>query len=145
MQVSVSETVTDVVQLPMGTELNIDRGFAGGARVASDPQHLRSDLKLAIAVQRQMLQRNTKQLATIRYAGLSTAARGIGGDYYDFLDLGTGRPGFLLADVSGKGVGSGALDGKSAGLHSLRVRARVQRPECDTSACQPAFLEIDTA
>ena len=62
-----------------------------------------------MAVQRQMLPRNTKQLTTIRYAGTSTAAGGIGGDYYDFLDLGPGSLGFLLADVSGKGVAAALL------------------------------------
>src|SRR5256885_1526473 len=56
----------------------------------------RSDLKLATAVQRHMLPRNYRQLPTIRYAGTSRAASGIGGDYYDFLDLGPSLLGVLL-------------------------------------------------
>jgi serine phosphatase RsbU (regulator of sigma subunit) len=70
--------------------------------IQNDP--FRSDLKLATVVQRHMLPRNTRQLPTVRYAGTSRAASGIGGDYYDFLDLGPGLLGVLLADVSGKGV-----------------------------------------
>lgn len=102
------ETVRAVMQLPITAELNRNRVIRG-------QQQLKSDLNLAIAVQRQMLPRNTKQLTTIRYAGMSAAARGIGGDYYDFLDLGPGMLGFLLADVSGKGVAAALL---MANLHA---------------------------
>lgn len=87
------------MQLTIPAELNINRPCVG----------VSADLNLAIAVQRQMLPHKTKQLATIRYAGVSAAARGIGGDYYDFLDLGPGTLGFLLADVSGKGVAAALL------------------------------------
>jgi len=74
-----------------------------------DRRHSPSDLDLAVSVQRQMLPRNSKQLATVQYAGLSAAARSIGGDYYDFLDLGPDSLGFLLADASGKGVAAALL------------------------------------
>jgi len=69
----------------------------------------RSDMNLAAAVQRQMLPRNPKQLRTVQYGGLSAAAREIGGDYYDFLDLGANSLGFVLADVSGKGIAAALL------------------------------------
>jgi serine phosphatase RsbU (regulator of sigma subunit) len=44
----------------------------------------------------------------LEYAGGCIQARDVGGDYYDFLDLGPGRVGLVLADISGKGI-SGAL------------------------------------
>jgi sigma-B regulation protein RsbU (phosphoserine phosphatase) len=70
---------------------------------------LERDLQLASDVQRQMLPRETKQMTTVKYSGTTIATRGIGGDYYDFLDLGPGTLGVILADVSGKGVAAALL------------------------------------
>jgi serine phosphatase RsbU (regulator of sigma subunit) len=100
VQTCLTEAALAAVQSPLPVIRNID--FSGDDR-------LRTDLKLAMAVQRQMLPRNTKQLTTIRYAGTSTAAGWVGGDYYDFLDLGHSSLGFVLADVSGKGVAAALL------------------------------------
>src|SRR5438067_624892 len=91
------------------TSLHTDLNVPHNNLIFADDDRRRSDLHLAMAVQRQMLPRNPKQLMTARYAGVSTAAEGIGGDYYDFLDLGRDSFGFLLADVSGKGVAAALL------------------------------------
>ena len=110
LQASLNETVRGGVQLTLPVEENFDPNHA--ARDAwgyDDQQHFTPDLNLAIAVQRQMLPRNTKQLPTVRYAGMSAAARGVGGDYYDFLDLGPDSLGFVLSDASGKGVAAALL------------------------------------
>lgn len=109
LQTCVSEGACGAVQSPLAVIQNIDLNFMHNDRLISDDHRLRSDLKLATAVQRQMLPRNTKQLKTLRYAGTSAAAGGIGGDYYDFLDLSLSSLGLLLADVSGKGVAAALL------------------------------------
>jgi serine phosphatase RsbU (regulator of sigma subunit) len=108
-ETSVNEVTHSALWAPLPLIQNIDLNFVHGERIISDDSRLRSDMKLAQAVQRQMLPRNTKQLTTIRYAGTSSAAWGIGGDYYDFLDLGPSSLGFLLGDVSGKGVAAALL------------------------------------
>jgi serine phosphatase RsbU (regulator of sigma subunit) len=105
----VNEVAHGAVQTPLPVIRNVQLNFGHDDRIISDDYRLRSDLKLAMAVQQHMLPRNTKQVTTIRYAGTSTAAWEIGGDYYDFLDLGPGSLGFLLADVSGKGVAAALL------------------------------------
>jgi sigma-B regulation protein RsbU (phosphoserine phosphatase) len=68
----------------------------------------KSELEIARHVQQRLLPQHAQTLKTLAYAGRCLPAREIGGDYYDFLELGPGRLGVLLADVSGKGV-AGAL------------------------------------
>ncbi len=80
------------------------------------------DLALAIEVQRRMQPRNP-QLATVRCAGRSEAARGVGGDYYDFLDLQAKTLGLVLADVSGKGPAAALTMASLAGA----IRAEAAR------------------
>src|SRR6266446_4154544 len=99
LQASVNQAVTTAAQLAGAIEGDFDQSYARNACEHDDQHCFTTDLNLAIAVQRQMLPRNTKQLPTVRYAGISAAARRIGGDYYDFLDLGPDSLGFVLADV----------------------------------------------
>lgn len=92
----------------------------------------RPDLALAMAVQRRMRPRNGSPLATACYAGVSIAAEGLGGDYYDFLDLGPGAFGFVAGDVAGKGV--------AAALPAASLQASI-RSECRRAAANlPAML-----
>jgi sigma-B regulation protein RsbU (phosphoserine phosphatase) len=64
----------------------------------------------------------------LQYDGWCSQAGAVGGDCYDFLDLGPGRLGLMLADASGKGVPAallmaslqGILRGEAArGAHDL--------------------------
>jgi serine phosphatase RsbU (regulator of sigma subunit) len=109
LQASVNESVKGGLQVAVAVEGKFDQSYARDAWGYDDQHGFRSDLNLAMAVQRQMLPRNMKQLPTARYAGLTSAARGVGGDYYDFLDLGPDSLGLVLADVSGKGVAAALL------------------------------------
>jgi serine phosphatase RsbU (regulator of sigma subunit)/CheY-like chemotaxis protein len=63
----------------------------------------------ARAVQSGLLPQEKPPLETLDYAGDCVQARTIGGDYYDFLDMGRGEVGFVLADVAGKGIAAALL------------------------------------
>jgi len=66
------------------------------------------EVEIARDVQARLFPQKLPPLATLDYAGGCVQARVVGGDYYDFLDLGPGRLAFILADISGKGI-AGAL------------------------------------
>jgi len=75
----------------------------------TDDEPLMQEITIARAVQRNLLPRQNPALRTLDYSGDCIQARTVGGDYYDFLDMGPGRVGFVLADVSGKGVAAALL------------------------------------
>lgn len=67
------------------------------------------DMSVAHRVQDRLLPQATPRLATLDYAGRCLQAGPVGGDAYDFLDLGPGSLGLLLADASGRGVSAALL------------------------------------
>ena len=76
---------------------------------STDDEPLLQEITVAASVQRELFPREKPALRTLDYSGRCIQARTIGGDYYDFLDLGPGRVGFVLADVAGKGVAAALL------------------------------------
>jgi phosphoserine phosphatase RsbU/P len=67
------------------------------------------ELAIAHGVQQMLLPQRMPALASLDYAGSCTQARVVGGDYFDYLDLGPGRVGFVIADISGKGIAASLL------------------------------------
>ncbi len=62
------------------------------------------ELQVARSVQERLLPRHAPRLVTLECAARCEECGPVGGDFYDFLDLGPGRLGLVVADVSGKGV-----------------------------------------
>src|SRR5579864_251884 len=75
----------------------------------TDDEPLLQEIAIARAVQRNLLPRQKPVLRTLDYEGDCIQARTVGGDYYDFIDMGPGRVGLVLADVAGKGVAAALL------------------------------------
>lgn len=74
---------------------------------AADP--LLRDLEIARRVQRQLLPRHAPTLRGLALDGHCRPAGRVGGDFFDYLDLGPGRGGIVLADISGKGMAAALL------------------------------------
>ena len=85
------------------------------------------ELEIAKNVQSRLFPQTMPPLTTLEYAGVCIQARQVGGDYYDFLDLGENRLGFVIADISGKGIAAALLMANlQANLRSLCAIAHHQ-------------------
>lgn len=67
------------------------------------------ELEIAKQVQARLFPQRLPPMETLEYAGCCIQARQVGGDYHDFLDLGPGRFGLVIADISGKGIAAALL------------------------------------
>jgi serine phosphatase RsbU (regulator of sigma subunit)/catechol 2,3-dioxygenase-like lactoylglutathione lyase family enzyme len=72
-------------------------------------QRAARELEIAKQVQAHLLPQSSPSLKTLEYAGICHQARQVGGDYYDFLDLGNDRLGLVIGDISGKGIAAALL------------------------------------
>jgi phosphoserine phosphatase RsbU/P len=77
-------------------------------RVA-EQEALKRELDIAREVQAGLLPQRRPAVPGLDYDGVCRMAREVGGDYFDFLDLGSGRLGLALGDISGKGVSAALL------------------------------------
>lgn len=67
------------------------------------------EMEIAKQVQQRLFPQRAPLLQRLEYAGGCIPAQAVGGDYYDFLDLGPGRLGLVLADIAGKGMPAALL------------------------------------
>src|SRR5271168_9627 len=88
---------------------------------------LRKDLEGAKDVQQAFFPPQTLSIPCVSCETFYQPARGIGGDYYDFLPLQGGRWGIAIGDVSGKGIGAALI---MASLQAS-LRAQALRPHLD--------------
>jgi len=91
-------------------------------------RRLAQELEIAKQVQAQLFPQTLPPLRTLEYAGTCIQARKVGGDYYDFLDLGQERLGFVIGDISGKGIAAALL------MANLQANLRSQ---CAIAVDQP--------
>jgi serine phosphatase RsbU (regulator of sigma subunit) len=102
------------------------------------------ELKIAKRVQARLFPQTLPPLKTLEYAGICLPAREVGGDYYDFLNLGRDRFGLVIADISGKGIGAALLMANlQANLRSQSAIALAQ-PERFLHSVNQLFCENTT-
>ena len=89
------------------------------------------ELEIAKQVQSRLFPQVHPELKTVEYAGLCLPAREVGGDYFDFLNLGHERLGFIIGDVSGKGIAAALL------MANLQANLRSQ---CAVAVDHPEIL-----
>jgi serine phosphatase RsbU (regulator of sigma subunit)/catechol 2,3-dioxygenase-like lactoylglutathione lyase family enzyme len=67
------------------------------------------ELAIARQVQARLFPQSRPALGSLDYAGACLPAHAVGGDYYDFLNLGPDRLGLVIGDVMGKGIAAALL------------------------------------
>ncbi|MBV9887106.1 MAG: SpoIIE family protein phosphatase [Acidobacteria bacterium] len=102
-------------------------------------QRLEQEIGIARDIQQALLPKNFRDYPHLAVSGINFPCLAVGGDYFDVFSLGDNRTAFLLADVSGKGLGAalctnllqGALSGMTLGTDPARVFNHVNRFLCD--------------
>lgn len=69
-----------------------------------EQERLKRELEIAREVQRKLLPAKMPKVDGFQFDGICQSAYEVGGDYFDFFDLGNNRIAIVIADVSGKGT-----------------------------------------
>ena len=82
-------------------------------------EKMKQSLEMAMEIQQHLLPQGSPQIDGFDIAGKSIYCDETGGDYYDFIELaelGAGRLGIALGDVSGHGIGAALLMAAARGV-----------------------------
>ena len=92
-----------------GVTLAIEKRREDTARHQEAQRLAAQELDIAKQVQMRLLPQTLRANPTADFAGICLQARAVGGDYYDFLDLGRDRLAVVVGDIAGKGMGAALL------------------------------------
>ena len=92
-----------------GLALENSRLTATVAREVAQREKLNRELEIAREVQQRLFPQKLPPVPGLDYCGACRPALGVGGDYYDFLELPDGYFGIALGDVSGKGIAAALM------------------------------------
>ena len=102
-------------------------------------QRLEQEINIARDIQQALLPRNFPNYTHLSVVGCNFPCLSVGGDYFDVFPLSDKRTAFLLADVSGKGLGAallttmlqGVVSGLTLGTDPARVITHLNQFLCN--------------
>ncbi|MBS1795377.1 MAG: SpoIIE family protein phosphatase [Acidobacteria bacterium] len=112
------------VAVQTGLALENSRLTEAIAREAAQKERLNRELEIAREVQERLFPQELPPTEGLDYTGACRPALGVGGDYYDFLELPDHQFGIAIGDVSGKGIGASLM------MASLQASLRGQAIHC---------------
>jgi serine phosphatase RsbU (regulator of sigma subunit) len=71
---------------------------------AQERERIEHELQVARLIQQTLLPKSAPELKGYQIAAYYQPAREVGGDFYDFFEVGDGRLGLVVGDASGKGI-----------------------------------------
>jgi serine phosphatase RsbU (regulator of sigma subunit)/predicted enzyme related to lactoylglutathione lyase len=97
--------------------------------------------EIATQVQARLFPQRMPAMRTLEYAGACVQARRVGGDYYDFLDLGQERLGLVIGDIVGKGMPAALLMANLQANLRSQCAIAVEQPERLLQSVNRLFYE----
>jgi len=85
-------------------------------RERDERERMSRDAKDARFIQQSLLPKSSPFVPGVVFEAVSVPAGEVGGDWYDYIDLGNDRWGVVMADVSGKGMGAALLMSATRGI-----------------------------
>jgi len=92
-----------------GVTVAIEKRREAEARHREAERLAAQELDFAKQVQMRLLPQPLRAIPAVDCAGICLQARAVGGDYYDFLELGKDRLALVVGDIAGKGMGAALL------------------------------------
>ena len=86
------------------------------AKEMIEQNKIQKEIEIVGEIQQSLLSKNKEESFPI--SGINIPAKIVSGDFYNFSDLGEGKYGFGVADVSGKGIKSSILMSKASSLYT---------------------------
>jgi sigma-B regulation protein RsbU (phosphoserine phosphatase) len=104
-------------------------------------QRMEQEINIARDIQQALLPRDFREFPHLAVNGYNLPCLSVGGDYFDVFPLSDNRTAFLIADVSGKGLGAallttmlqGALSGMTLGTDPARLFNHLNKFLCSHS------------
>ncbi|HEV8040975.1 MAG TPA: SpoIIE family protein phosphatase [Bryobacteraceae bacterium] len=105
------------------------------------------ELEIAKQVQARLFPQTQPACGTLDYAGICIQALQVGGDYYDFLDLGPQRLGLVVGDIAGKGMAAALLMANLQANLRSQYAAALDQPQLLLRSVNQLFYEntVDSA
>jgi phosphoserine phosphatase RsbU/P len=88
------------------------------ASEAAQRERMDREIEIAREVQQRLFPQHIPEITGVSLAGMCRPASGVGGDYYDLIEMEDGHLGFAIGDVSGKGISAALI------MASLRASLR---------------------
>lgn len=99
------------------------------------------ELDIAMQVQTRLFPQRLPAMRSLEYAGACVQTRRVGGDYYDFLDLGQERLGLVIGDIAGKGMPAALLMANLQANLRSQCAIAVEQPERLLQSLNRLFYE----
>ncbi|TAM80869.1 MAG: FHA domain-containing protein [Acidobacteria bacterium] len=98
-------------------------------RMAREQERVQHDLELARNIQQDLLPKELPASAFFDVHAFTVPSSSVGGDYYDAVTLPQNRYGFVVADVSGKGLPAAILSANLQGAFAAVASGDLELPE----------------